>query len=237
MALPKISHPIFDVVIPSTKKKLKVRPMLVKEEKILLIAKASEDDASVLGAVRQVVNNCIVDADVDIDKLALFDIEYLFIKIRSFSVSNISKVSYRDNADGKIYEFDVDLDKVEVIFPDKIETNIKITDKTGIIMKYPEASLYADTELLSSDGEEIVENLIIRCIDKIYDGDEMFDTKTFTIAEVKEFVEQLDVTTYDKMRQFFGNLPKLNYKIQYKNSEGNDREIIMSSLNDFFTLR
>lgn len=201
------------------------------------MAKTSEDNAAVLGAVKQVVNNCIVDADIDIDKLALFDIEYLFIRIRSFSVSNISKVSYRDNADGKIYDFDVDLDKVEVVFPDKIENNIKITDTTGIIMKYPEASLYNDNELLASEADEVVENLIIRCIDKIYDGDQMFDTKTFTVAEIKEFVEQLDVNTYDKMRQFFGNLPKLNYKIEYKNSQGEDREIIMSSLNDFFTLR
>jgi hypothetical protein len=237
MALPKISHPIFDVIVPSTKKKLKIRPMLVKEEKILLMAKASDDTTAILPAIKQVVNNCIVDNDVDIDRLALFDIEYLFVKIRSFSVSNISKVSYRDNSDNKIYDFEVDLDAVEVLFPEKLEKNIKLTDTTGIIMKYPDASLYSDEEFLSSPPEEIIENLITRCIDKVYDGDEMFDTKTFTLNEVKEFIEQLDVNTYEKMKTFLTDLPKLYYKIEYKNSKDEDREIIMSALNDFFTLR
>lgn len=237
MALPKISHPMFDVVIPSTKKKLKIRPMLVKEEKILLMAKTSDDPTAILPAIKQVVNNCIVDNDVDIDKLALFDIEYLFIKIRSFSVSNVVKVSYRDNSDDKIYDFEIDLNTVEVQFPKDIDKTIKMTDTTGIIMKYPDASLYSDQEFLNSSPEEIIENLITRCIDKVYDGDQIFDNKSFTLQEVKEFVEQLDVNTYEKMKEFLSDLPKLYHKLEYKNSKDEDREIIMSSLNDFFTLR
>lgn len=237
MALPKISHPMFDVVIPSMKKKIKIRPMLVKEEKILLMAKSGEDDKEILAAVKQVVNNCIVTADIDIDKLALFDIEYLFVKIRSVSVSNVSKVSYRDNEDGEIYDFEVELEKVEVQFPEKIEKNIPINETTGIMMKYPEASLYSDEEFLKSNPEEMIDNLILRCIDKIYDGDEMYDPKTFSQNEIKDFVEQLDVNTYEKMRQFFTNIPKLYYIIKYTNKLGNDRSIEMSALTDFFTLR
>lgn len=211
--------------------------MLVKEEKILLIAKTGEDSNAILAAVKQVVNNCIVDADVDVDKLATFDIEYLFIKIRAVSVSNISKVSYRDNADQKVYDFEVDLDKIEVNFPKNVEKNIKITETTGILMKYPEAAIYSDNEFLETTPESIVENLIVRCIDKVYDGDQMYDIKTFTRQEVQEFVEQLDVNTYDKMRTFLTSVPKLYYKIEYKNSKGQNREIILSNLNDFFTLR
>jgi hypothetical protein len=237
MALPKISHPMFDVVIPSTKKKIKIRPMLVKEEKILLMAKTSDDPTAILPGVKQVVNNCIVDGDIDVDKLALFDIEYLFIKIRSFSVSNVVKVSYRDNSDDKVYDFEIDLNGVEVQFPKSIEKTVKMTDTTGIIMKYPEASLYSDEEFLNSAPEEIIENLITRCIDKVYDGDEIFDAKTFTLKEIKEFVEQLDINTYDKMKVFLTDLPKLYHKLEYKNSKDEDREIVMSSLNDFFTLR
>ncbi len=237
MALPKISHPMFDVVIPSTKKKIKIRPMLVKEEKILLMAKTSDDATAILPAIKQVVNNCIVESDIDVDRLALFDIEYLFIKIRGFSVSNVVKVSYRDNSDDKVYDFEIDLDKIEVQFPKNIEKTIKMTDTTGIIMKYPEASLYSDEEFLNSSPEDIIENLITRCIDKVYDGDVIFDTKTFTVKEVKEFVEELDINTYDKMKTFLTDLPKLYHKLEYKNSKGEDREIVMSALNDFFTLR
>ncbi len=237
MALPKISHPMFDVIIPSTKKKVKIRPMLVKEEKILLMAKTTDDNNAVLSAVKQVVNNCIVDGDIDVDRLSTFDVEFLFVRIRAISVSNISKVSYRDNADQKIYDFEVDLDKVEVIFPDKVEKTIKISDSTGITMKYPEAAIYSDEEFLDSAPEDFVDNLILRCIDKVYDGDEMYDVKMFSKKDIQEFVDQLEINVYDKMREFFTNLPKLHYKIEYKNAKGNDREIILSSLNDFFTLR
>lgn len=237
MALPKISHPMFDVVIPSTKKKIKIRPMLVKEEKILLMAKSGEDDREILSAVKQVVNNCIVTDDIDIDKLALFDVEYLFVKIRSVSVSNVSKVSYRDNEDNKIYDFEVELEKVEVQFPEKIEKNIAISDTTGIVMKYPEAALYSDEEFLKSEPEQMIDNLIVRCIDKIYDGDETFDPKSFKKEEVEDFINQLDVNTYEKLRQFFTSLPKLHYVIEYTNENGNKRTIEMTALTDFFTLR
>lgn len=237
MPLPKLTHPMFDVIIPSSKKKIKIRPMLVKEEKILLMAKTGEDANEILNAVKQVVNNCIIDADIDIEKLALFDIEYLFVKIRAFSVSNISKVSYKDNEDNKIYDFDVDLEKVEVRFPEKIEKSFAITDSTGILMKYPDASLYSNKEFLASPPEKILDQLILNCIDKIYDGDDMIDPKKYPKAELEEFVENLDVTTYDKLRGFFNNLPSLYYKIEYKNSNGNERNIEMTSLTDFFTLR
>jgi len=237
MALPKLTHPMFDVVIPSSKKKIKIRPMLVKEEKILLMAKTSDDPSDILSAVKQVVNNCIVDSDVDVEKLALFDVEYIFVKIRSYSVSNVSKVSYRDNEDNKVYDFDVDLDKVEVVFPEKTDTNFAINDTMGIIMKYPQASLYSDKEFLNSSAEQVLDNLILNCIDKIYDGDTMLDPKTFPKEELKEFIENIDVNSYDKLRKFFNSLPTLQYKISYKNEMGNERNIELNSLTDFFTLR
>lgn len=237
MALPKLTHPMFDVVIPSSKKKIKIRPMLVKEEKILLMAKTSDDPSDILSAVKQVVNNCIVDSDVDVEKLALFDVEYIFVKIRSYSVSNVSKVSYRDNEDNKVYDFDVDLDKIEVVFPEKTDTNFAINDTMGIIMKYPQASLYSDKEFLNSSAEQVLDNLILNCIDKIYDGDTMLDPKTFPKEELKEFIENIDVNSYDKLRKFFNSLPTLQYKISYKNEMGNERNIELNSLTDFFTLR
>lgn len=236
MPLPKISQPVFNVVIPSSKKKISIRPMLVKEEKILLIARESGEDGDILKSIKQVVNNCIVDDGIDVEKMPIFDLEYLFIRIRSVSVSNISKVSYRDNEDEKIYDFEVDLDKVKVIFPEKTEKKISITDTAGIILKYPDASIYSDKNFVTKTESEIFEMLVINCIDKIYDGDEMYFPKDYKPEEMKEFLENLDLETYNKFREFSNNIPKIEYEIEYKNSLGNDKKIVLSSLNDFFTL-
>ena len=120
MALPKINQPTFDLIIPSTKKRLKVRPMTVKEEKLLLIAKSSTESRDHIEAIRQVVNNCIVGSE-NVDMMCLFDLEYLFLKIRANSVSNIAKAAYKDHGDGKIYQFDIDLNTLEVKFPESMD--------------------------------------------------------------------------------------------------------------------
>lgn len=237
MALPKISHPLFDVTVPSTKKKIKIRPMLVKEEKILLMAKTGEDATDILSAVKQVVNNCIIDSGIDVDKLAIFDIEYLFLKIRTFSVDSVSKVSYRDNEDDTIYDFEIDLNKVEVKFPEKLDKNIMIGKVNAIIMKYPEAALYSDKEFVSTPADQILDKLVLKCIDKIVDGEETYDAKTFSEEELEEFVNNLDVNTYAKTKDFLNTIPTLYYKIEYKNKNDKDRIIELTSLTDFFTLR
>jgi hypothetical protein len=236
MPLPKINTPMFDFVIPSTKKKIKIRPMLVKEEKILLMAKESKENGDILNAIKQVVNNCIIDSDIDIDKLPIFDLEYLFIKIRSISVSNITKVSYKDNEDNKVYDFDVDLDKIKVIFPETIEKRIMISDDTGIVLKYPDASLYSDDIFLNNSETEVFEMMALNCIEKIFAGDEIHVPKDYTKAELMEFLENMDIISFNKFREFTSNLPKMEYTINYKNELGNDRKIVLSSLNDFFTL-
>ena len=235
MSLPRIEHPIFKLKIPSSKREIRFRPFLVKEEKILLIAKASEQENDILLAIKQVVNNCALD-DLDIDKLALFDVEFLFLKIRAQSVNNIVSVTYRDNEDSMDYDFDIDLNNVIVTFPDNHEKTIKLSGTSGIVMKYPEASLYDDKDFLNS-GEEAFYQLVLRCIEKFYDEETVYDTKNYTVAEIADYVDNLDVKTFDKIRDFMLNQPKLNYTIDYKNKLGNQRKIELTSLTDFFTLR
>lgn len=236
MNLPKISYPTFAVEVPSTKKKYAFRPFLVKEEKILLMAKASEQESDILVAIKQVVNNCCLDDKFDVDHLTLFDLEYVFIKIRSQSVSNIVQVSYRDNEDNKVYDFDIDLDDIKVTFPENVEDVVKIDENSGIKLKYPEASIYEDKEFLSS-GNDAFFQLIIRCLDKIYEGDEIYDCKNYSHKDLSEYLESLDVKTFEKIREFMVNQPQLNYKIVYNNSLGNARTVELTSLSDFFTLR
>jgi hypothetical protein len=227
---------MFDFVIPSSKKKIKIRPMLVKEEKLLLMAKESGENGDILNAIKQVVNNCVIDSDIDIDKFPIFDLEYLFIKIRSISVSNITKVSYRDNEDDKIYDFEVDLDKIQIVFPESIEKRIMISDDTGIVLKYPDASLYSDNIFINNSETEVFEMMALNCIEKIFSGDEMYSPKDYTKEELMEFLENMDINSFNKFREFTNNLPKMEYVIKYDNALGNERKIVLSSLNDFFTL-
>ena len=236
MPLPKINTPMFDFVIPSSKKKIKIRPMLVKEEKLLLMAKESGENGDILNAIKQVVNNCVIDSDIDIDKFPIFDLEYLFIRIRSISVSNITKVSYRDNEDDKIYDFEVDLDKIQIVFPESIEKRIMISDDTGIVLKYPDASLYSDNIFINNSETEVFEMMALNCIEKIFSGDEMYSPKDYTKEELMEFLENMDINSFNKFREFTNNLPKMEYVIKYDNALGNERKIVLSSLNDFFTL-
>lgn len=237
MALPQIMYPQFDILIPSTKKKQKFRQFLVKEEKILLVAKASEDDSDILTAIKQVVANCALDNSFDVNKITVFDLEYIFLKLRAYSVSNVVKLSYRDLEDDKVYDFEVDLEKVEVQFPKDVSNKIEIVDKTGVVMKYAPASLYSDKEFLVTPTEDAAIELIVRCIDKIYDADTVYDAASYTHNELKEFVESMDVNTFEKINLFLSNAPKISYTIKYKNSLNNDREIVLSTLTDFFTLR
>ena len=236
MTLPKISHPLFRITVPSTKKQLSFRPFLVKEEKILLMAKTSGDSKDILSAIKQVVNNCCQEKDFDVNKLAIFDLEYLFLKIRSSSVGNKVPLSFKDLEDDKEYKFEVDLDAVQVEFPKNVDNNIKINDKTGIIMRYPSASLYDDKEFLSL-GQDAMFELMVRCVDKIYSGDEMFDPASYTKEQLGDFIDGLDVKTFEKIQEFLSSAPSMKHILTYKNSLGNERKIELTTLNDFFTLR
>jgi hypothetical protein len=234
--LPKIDYPIYTIDVPSTKASFKFRPFLVKEEKLLLMAKESENPSDILSSIKQVITNCSLDDKFDIDKFALFDLEYIFLKLRSFSVDNIVKVAYKDYEDEKIYNFEVNLEEVEVIFPEKTDNNIKITENSGILMRYPPATLYGDKDFLNVEKDYMFE-LIIRCIDTIYYEDEVYEAKNYKKEEINEFLENLNMKVFENIQNFLLNVPKMEYTIKYKNSLDNDREITLTSLNDFFSWR
>jgi hypothetical protein len=235
--LPKIDYPMYTITIPSTKKNSKFRPFLVKEEKLLLMAKESKSNSDILSAIKQVVNNCSVDNNFDINKIALFDLEYIFLKLRSFSINNIIQVSYKDLEDEKLYDFNIDLNDVEIQYPNSDISNvIKISEKSGIIMSYPSSKLYDDKDFLDLTDNYMFE-LILRCIDKVYYEDEIFETSNYTKQDLSEFLENLNLKLFEDIQKFLVNVPKMEYKINYKNSFNNDREIVLTSLNDFFTWR
>lgn len=232
--LPKIDKPLFDLNIPSKKITVKSRPFLVKEEKILLLAQQSGNEKDMINAIKQIIVNCVVD-DIDINKLATFDIEYMFLKLRARSVNNVVTVSYRDLNDGKTYDFTIDLDEVEMLDDKNISNRIMITDTVGMVMTYPSAELLTQVDN-SSNQVDIFEFLCKSCIDSIFDADNVYLISDYSKEELDEFFDSLTIDTFEKIKTFFENLPKMYYKLDYKNSLGEDRIIELSSLSDFFIL-
>jgi hypothetical protein len=229
----KNEYPTYELTIPSTGQKVRFRPYLSKEEKILLIAKEGSL-ADVIYAVKQVIANCIIDK-IDLDSLAAFDIDYIFIKLYSKSVNNIITVPYIDNEDKQVHKHDIDLDKVVVEVNPNHNKTIKITDETGVIMKYPGTTLSDDFKTAQNKAD-ILFAIIKMCLDKVYDEEEIYNFSDYSSEDINEFLETLPVGTLNKMEQFLETMPQLKYVVNYKNKLGNERKIVLSKLSDFFTL-
>jgi len=232
MALPKIQTPMFFIKIPSSQKELKFRPFLVKEEKLLLMAQQSNDNEEIL-ALSQIINNCCLDT-IDVDKLTTFDVEYIFLKLRARSVNNIVKLRYRDIEDDQVYDFELNIDDIEVITDESHTNKIQINDEVGIILKYPSLKV-SENVSKANDENDMLNKILISCIDVIYDKEKVYPAKDSTEQELIDFIENLDTKTFKKIEQFFTTMPKLYHEIKYKNSLGHDRTIKLSTLKDFFT--
>ncbi len=234
MALPKIQHPLFSVVVPSQKKTIKFRQLTAREEKILLVAKTSDEDADKLAAIQQIVNNCVVTENFDINSITIFDLEYLFLKIRAVSIGNIIPVSYRDNADNQIYEFEINLDTIQVKWPIETPPTINLSDDIKMTMKWPSAELYSDNKLHTQSGIEALEHMIIKSIDKIYTPDQVYDPRDYTTEELVEFISDINSKAYEQIQDFFSKMPSMEHVITYTNSLGDERKIELKTLSDFF---
>lgn len=235
MALPKISHPTFELTLPSNGKKIKLRPFLVKEEKVLLMASQSEDTDEILNSLKQVISNCIIESDIELDELATFDIEYIFLKLRSRSVNNIIKLRYKDNEDKKSYDLELNLDEVEVKTFEDHNNKIEINKEIGFTMKYPKVSI---TEKLkdAKNQTDVFFEMLKSSIDIIYEGKNEYNALDSSDEELEEFIQDLDVKTFNKIQKFYETIPRLYHELKYTNSLGNERVVRLETLNDFFTL-
>lgn len=236
MGLPKIKHPTFNVDIPSTGKKLRMRPFLVREEKILLLAQTSENPNDVIDAIKQIINNCAID-DINIEDMTTFDLEYIFIKLRARSVSNVIDIKYTDPQDGVAYDLQVNLDDVEVIRNKDHVSKIQINKETGIVLRYPRADMSSMLQDINSELD-LMFKVIKYCIQTVYDKDEVYNLADFSEEEVDDFLNEMDVDTFQKIQAFFETMPRLHYEVKYKAKEtGEDRSLVLKSLTDFFTFR
>ena len=236
MNLPTIEYPTFELTIPSTKEVIRYRPFLVKEEKILLVAQQSENINDVMFAIKQIITNCVLTSGFNIDKLMVFDIEYIFLKLRANSVNNKISLTYRDGEDGKNYTLTLDLNEVEVNFRPDHSNKIKINEKTTLIMKYPGLTV-SERVLSATTPDQAFMEMMKACLDKLMVGEDLYYFKDEKREEVDKFVDGLPIPVFESIKTFFETMPKLRHVMKYINTLGHEQEIVLETLNDFFTLR
>ena len=237
MPLPKISAPSYELVIPSSKKKIKYRPFLVKEEKILILAMESQDTKQIANAVKDVISHCILTRGIKVEKLSTFDIEYLFLNIRGKSVGEEVEIMITCPDDGKTQvPTMVNLDDIQVSIDKDHTTDIKLDDEYTLRMKYPSMDEFIKTNFAS--GEVDVDDtfkLIASCIDQVYSEEESWASADCTKKELSDFVESLNSKQFKSIEKFFETMPKLKHTITVVNPETKvENEIVLEGLQSFF---
>jgi hypothetical protein len=232
MALPQLNVPKYELKIPSTGVKASYRPYLVKEEKILMIAIESEDSAQMSNALKEVIDECTFKK-LKINDLTLFDIEYIFAKLRAKSVGETSEVKLPCEKCEQPNEVMIDLEGVDVTaMPAK---KIELTSDTGLVMKFPSMADYLDIQNSNLDNVGRIFAIIVASIDSIYSGDEMFDAKSHTHAELNDFVESLNADQFKKVQAFLNEMPAAFVNANFKcEGCGHDNHIELKGMMNFF---
>jgi hypothetical protein len=242
--LPKIDVPIYETKLISSGKTIRYRPFLVKEQKLFLMAAESEDVKDTISAIKQVINNCVLD-DIDVDNLSTFDIEYLFIQLRARSINEVVNLAFNCNNKiknekdeekicGNLVKYDLNLLEIEPTKNDKHTDKIQLTDKLGVVLKYPTFSAVNKLDVNSDDMEQILD-VIINCIDYIYDDEQVYYAKDSTKKELLEFVENMKQTDLEKVQDFFNTLPKIKKDLHFKCDKcGYEEDIIVEGIQNFF---
>ena len=235
MALPVLKHPTFELEVPSTKEKISCRPFLVKEEKVLLLAQESGNPNDMIKAVKQIINNCIIEGEVNLNTAPTFDVEFIFLRLRANSVGQTAKFTIADEEAAEGVPVEVDLNTVEVQFTEDHSTDVKLNDNISLLMKYP---TYVALEAIAKSGEmttQVTFDMIKECIDKIYVGDEeVHELKDYSKKEVDEFIESFNTENFKDVQNFFDTMPKLEHTVKYKVGKKN-KEKVLSGLADFFS--
>ena len=231
MPLPEIATPIYTLTLPSTKKKIKYRPFLVKEQKLLILAMENEDQEQILDAITNTIQTCLL-TKMDVKDMALFDIEYLFMQIRARSISEEVEMKVTCQDDG---ETTVDIkfmvDDIKVEFPKGHTNIIKLTDDLTVEMKYPDIDYFTKVNFMEKVPDEY--ELVAKCIKRVYVGED--DYTSDSLEESKAWVEGLTNQQFEKIQQFFETMPTLRHVLKVKNPKTKVvNEVVLEGLSDFF---
>jgi hypothetical protein len=236
MALPKLGVPTYELELPSTKKVIKYRPFLVKEEKVLLLALESEDENQIFSAVKDLIKNCVLSR-IKVEDLPAFDLEYIFLRIRAAAVGELvdMNVTCTDDNETQV-QTQIDINNVEVNFPEGHTNKVMLTDNLGIIMKYPGMQRFIEAEFLDKDikTEEVFE-FIADSIEQIFDETDVYDSSTTSRKEFREFVDGLTTKQFESIQKFYETMPKLQHKFKVINpNTGKESEYVIEGLQNFF---
>ena len=237
MPLPKIATPTYELVLPSSGRKIKYRPFLVKEEKILIIALESQDQKQIANAIKSILSACILTRGTKVDKLSTFDIEYLFLNVRGKSVGEQIEVMVTcpDDGETKVPAV-ITLDEIEVLFDKKHSRDVKLDDDLTMRLKYPAMDEFIKSNFALNDvGVDDTFDIVMSCIEQIYNEEESWSTKDCTKKELREFVEQLSSKQFKEIEKFFETMPKLSHTIKVLNPNTQvENDIVLEGLASFF---
>ena len=237
MPLPTIATPTYSLELPSTKKTIKYRPFLVKEEKLLVLALETEDQKEITNAVKSVIKNCIQTRGVKVESLPTFDIEYLFLNIRGKSVGEEVEVNIVAPDDGVTQiPVTIDIDDIKVIENPEHNKQIKLNDELMMEMRYPSLDQFIKNnfDINESNFDQSFE-LIASCVDKIYNEEEVWSTDDVSKKEVMEFLEQMNSIQFKDIEKFFETMPKLSHTLKVTNPKTKvESEVVLEGLSSFF---
>tara|TARA_R100000353_G_scaffold49104_1_gene38920 strand:+ start:17301 stop:18011 length:711 start_codon:yes stop_codon:yes gene_type:complete len=236
MALPKLNESIkYTTKIPSTGEQVSYRPFLIKEEKILLIAMETQDEKIIINSIGDTVNACVIE-DIDAFSLPLFDLEYLFLQIRSKSVGETSTVSIGCKSCGHRNEVTIPIDEIKITVP-KAKKHIELNNDITLLMKYPSLSDILKTKALDGNNTEIERNMetFYACLEAVETSEERFLIADETHDEIEAFVESLTSSQFEHIKKFVDTIPTLRHTVKYKcQSCGTENTRILQGTNDFF---
>lgn len=231
MPLPKIDQPTFELKLPSTGKKIKYRPFTVKEEKILLIARESKETNDIINAIEQVVNNCIVSTDVDVEDFATFDLEYVMLNIRGKAINDVVNFTIKDPEFEEDVEITFDINEISIVKDEKHTELIDLGNDFTLKMRYPSTK-----ELLKLNGRDdqtSVFDAMVSCMDVLVHGETVYKFSDFTKKEVDDFIEGLPSSGIEAIRTFFTTLPKMRIECPYV-VQGKEKKFVIEGIETFF---
>ena len=240
MPLPKINTPTFELVLPSTGKKIKYRPFLVREEKILIMAMESNNTNQITDAIVQIMNDCIITRGIKVEKLSTFDIEYLFLNVRAKSVGETVEVNVTCPDDGETsVQMEIDIDSIKVQKNKGHRNTIKLDKDLSMKLRYPSLDQFVESNFdADEEGSNVSQSLsmITSCIDMIYNEEESWNASDSTQKELEEFIEQLNTKQFKQIENFFSTMPKLSHTILVKNPKTEvESEVVLEGLAAFFS--
>tara|TARA_E500000178_G_scaffold347903_1_gene402039 strand:+ start:6983 stop:7684 length:702 start_codon:yes stop_codon:yes gene_type:complete len=232
MALPKINLPISELTLPSNGAKIKYRPFTVKEEKILLVAQESGETENEVLAMKQIINNCMID--YDISDIALFDFEYIYLTLRSRSVDNMAKFVIKDPDTQENVELELDMTDVDIYREEGHSNEIKVNDDYTLFLRYPNVDNFIRIVSSSEDDPLVNYFVMVSCLDSLASEDEVHDFKEYSEEEVEEFMDGLSGDVIRQITTFFETMPKIRKEIPYTNSKGKEQTFVVEGTRSFF---